>query len=93
VSLDPIVGREIGKRRPAMVVSPDEMNRNLETIIMAPITSKIRSWPTRISIALQNKPRSIALDQTRTVSVMRLGKKITVIDPGPALAILRDMFA
>lgn len=92
-NLDPVIGREIAKRRPALVLSPDEVNRHLDTIIMAPITSTLRPWPTRPLINLHGKQRSIALDQLRALSVLRLGRKITAIDPGPALAVLRDMFA
>jgi len=93
VDLNPTTDREMAKRRPALVVSPDEMNRHLATIVMAPITSTLRPWPTRLTITLQGKPRAIALDQIRALSLARLGKRIAVIDPAPALAVLRDMFA
>ena len=93
VALDPTVGREIRKTRPALVVSPDEMNQTLGTVVLAPITSTVRDFPTRYTIRLQRKTASIALDQIRTVSVERLLKKMTTIDPRPALAILREMFA
>ena len=93
VALDPTVGREIRKTRPALVVSPDEMNQALGTIVLAPITSTVRDFPTRYTIRLQRKTASVALDQIRTVSVERLLKRMTMIDPRPALAILREMFA
>ena len=93
VALDPTVGREIRTTRPALVVSPDEMNQALGTVILAPITSIVREFPTRYTIRLQRKTASVALDQIRTVSVERLLKKITTVDPRPALAILQEIFA
>ena len=93
VALDPTVGREIRKTRPALVVSPDEMNEALGTVVLAPITSTVRDFPTRYTIRLQRKTASVALDHIRTVSVERLLTKMTTVDPQPALAILREMFA
>jgi mRNA interferase MazF len=93
VALDPTVGREIRKTRPALVVSPDEMNQALGTVVLAPITSTVRDFPTRYMIRLQRKTASVALDQIRTVSVERLLKKMATVDPRPALAILREIFA
>ena len=93
VALDPTAGREIRKTRPALVVSPDEMNQALGTVVLAPITSTVRDFPTRYTIRLQRKSASVALDQIRTVSGERLLKKMTTVDPQPALAILREMFA
>jgi mRNA interferase MazF len=93
VALDPTIGREIRKTRPALVVSPDEMNQALRTVVLAPITSTVRDFPTRYTIRLQRKVASIALDQIRTVSVERLLKKMATIDPRPALAILKEMFS
>jgi mRNA interferase MazF len=93
VALDPTIGKEIKKTRPALVVSPDEMNAVLRTVVMAPVTSTIRNYPTRCTIRLAGKQASVALDQVRTVSFERLRGKITKIDASPALAILREMFA
>ena len=92
-NLDPTVGREIKKRRPVLIVSPDVMNRNLETVIAAPITSTHRPWPTRCSISVRGKARSVALDQIRCLSIERLARRVAAADAGPALAILREMFA
>ena len=92
VNLDPSVGREITKKRPCLVVSPDDMNVHLGTVIAAPITSKIHDWPSRVTVRLQRQQSSIALDQMRAVDVSRLIKKMTAIDPEPALAVLREMF-
>lgn len=93
VNLDPVVGREIAKRRSGMVVSPDEMNRALATVIVAPVTSTIRPWPTRVTITVDGRRRSVALDQIRAVDASRLGRRIATVDVGPALAVLREMFA
>lgn len=93
VNLDPTVGKEIKKRRPCLIVSPDDMNAHLGTVIAAPITSTIRVWPTRLAITLQRRRSSIALDQIRTIDGARLIRKMTRIDPEPALGVLREMFA
>jgi mRNA interferase MazF len=93
VNLDPVVGREIAKRRPGMVVSPDEMNRALDMVILAPVTSMVRPWPTRVSVSLGGRRRSVALDQIRAVDASRLGKRLATVDAEPALAVLRAMFA
>lgn len=92
-NLDPTVGKEIRKRRPVLVVSPNEMNRNLGTVIAAPVTSTHRPWPTRCRVTYRGRPRSIALDQLRCLDGARLGKRVAAIDPEPALRILRTMFA
>ncbi len=93
VALDPTIGREIRKTRPALVVSPDEMNQALQTVIVAPVTSTVRDYPTRYTLRLKRKTASVALDQLRTVSVERLLDRITTVDPRRATAILREMFA
>jgi mRNA interferase MazF len=92
VNLDPTLGSEINKRRPCLIVSPNEANEHLLTVIAAPITSTIRPWPTRLTIKLQRQNSSVALDQIRAIDQTRLIKKITTIDPEPALAVLREMF-
>jgi mRNA interferase MazF len=92
-NLDPTIGKEIRKRRPVLVVSPNEMNQNLGTVIAAPVTSTHRPWPTRCRVTYRGRPNSIALDQLRCLDVARLGKRIAAIDPEPALRILRTMFA
>ncbi|MGQ0750599.1 MAG: type II toxin-antitoxin system PemK/MazF family toxin [Betaproteobacteria bacterium] len=93
VNLDPVIGREIAKRRPALVVSPDEMNRALGTVIVAPITSTIRPWATRYTVKIDGRARSAALDQIRVVDRRRLVRRHAHIDPLPALDILQRMFA
>ena len=93
VNLDPTIGKEISKKRPCLIVSPDDMNAHLGTVIAAPITSTLRDWPTRITIKLQRQNSSVALDQIRMIDNTRLLRKITVIDTEPALDVMREMFA
>jgi mRNA interferase MazF len=80
VSLDPSQGAEIKKTRPCLVISPDEMNKYIKTIIIAPITSSIKNYPTRISITLDGKEGNIVLDQLRTIDKSRVIKKLGEID-------------
>ncbi len=76
VSLDPARGSEIKKTRPCVVISPDEMNHNINTVIIAPMTSSIKKYPTRVPVEFQGKKGQIVLDQIRTVDKTRLIKKI-----------------
>jgi len=76
VNLDPTIGHEIKKTRPCLVISPDEINRNIGTVIVAPMTTKSHSYPTRIEIKFKNKNGWIVLDQIRTVDKQRLVKKL-----------------
>ena len=77
-NLDPTLGREIKKTRPAAIVSPDEMNNNIGTVIIAPMTTKGRPYPTRVACSFQGKDGWVVLDQIRTVDkrclIKRLGK-------------------
>lgn len=77
VNLDPTVGSEIRKTRPCVVISPDEMNRHLNTIVIAPVTSQSKSYPTRLNIILEKKPNWIVVDQIRTIDKTRVIKKIS----------------
>lgn len=74
-NLDPTIGREIKKTRPCLVISPDEMNNYIGTIIIAPITSKSHDYPTRVKINLNQKDAWIVLDQIRTIDKIRLIRK------------------
>ena len=76
VNLDPTIGHEIKETRPCLVVSPDEMNRNIQTVIIAPMTTKSHKYPTRIPVTVQNKKGWIVLDQIRTIDNKRIIKKI-----------------
>lgn len=96
VNLDPTIGREIKKTRPCLIISPDEMNRHIATVIVAPMTTKGRSYPTRIPCEFQEKQGQIVLDQIRTVEKSRLVKKLGQIDSATqkaVLALLAEMFA
>lgn len=79
VPLDPTVGSEVKKTRPAVVVSPNEMNKYLQTVIIAPLTSTIKNYPSRVQATVKNKKGEIMLDQLRSVDKSRLTKKIEVI--------------
>jgi mRNA interferase MazF len=96
VNLDPTVGSEMKKTRPSLVISPDEMNRHISTVIVAPMTTKGRSYPTRVACRFQNKQGQIVLDQIRTVDKSRLVRragKINVPTQTEVLSVLGEMFA
>ncbi len=76
VNLDPTVGHEIKKVRPCLIISPNEMNEAIQTVIIAPMTTKSHKYPTRISVKFDNKNGWIVLDQIRTVDKKRLIKKL-----------------
>ena len=95
-NLDPTIGSEIQKTRPCVVVSPDEMNRNIRTVIVAPMTTAMKDYPTRIPCTFKNKQGQVVLDQIRTIDKARLVKKLGAIDSKAQLdtiSILQRMFA
>jgi len=96
VNLDPTIGSEIRKTRPCLVISPDEMNRHINTVIVAPLTTKGRNYPTRVNCRFQGKVGQVVLDQIRTVDKARLVKKLGRIDSktqAEVLEVLGEMFA
>ncbi|MEM6254913.1 MAG: type II toxin-antitoxin system PemK/MazF family toxin [Cyanobacteria bacterium P01_D01_bin.156] len=96
VNLDPTVGSEIQKTRPCVVISPNEMNRYIATVIIAPMTTRGKQYPTRIVCQFQGKNGQIVLDQIRTVDKNRLVKKLGRISQDEQkmlLATLAEMFA
>lgn len=96
VNLDPTVGSEIRKARPCLIISPDEMNRHIATVIVAPMTTKGRDYPTRVLCSFQGKTGQVVLDQLRTVDKGRLVQKLGRIDKetqGDVLTILAEIFA
>jgi mRNA interferase MazF len=96
VRLDPTAGAETAKTRPCVIVSPDELNRAVATVIIAPMTTVRRGWPTRVEINFQNKTGEIALDQIRTVDKSRLVKRLGKLDAATTnavLDVLGEMFA
>jgi len=96
VNLDPTVGKEIRKTRPCAVVSPDELNRHLQTVIVAPMTTGGHPYPFRVSCRFQKKEGYVVLDQLRTVDVHRLVRRLGRLSPAAVancLGVLTEMFA
>lgn len=95
INLDPTVGSEIKKTRPCLVVSPDEINHNIRTVIVAPLTTRGRPYPTRVPCRFKGKDGQVVLDQIRTVDQSRLIKKLGKIRGKTAAAVLdvlQEMF-
>jgi mRNA interferase MazF len=96
VNPDPTVSREIRKTRPCVVVSPDEMNEEIGTVIVAPITTKGRAYPTRVECTFQGKRGRVVLDHIRAVDRVRLVRrlgKLSSATSGEVLAVLGETFA
>jgi len=96
VSFDPSQGYEIKKTRPCLIVSPNEMNKYIKTIIVAPMTSRIKNYPTRIPVVFESKEGTIALDQIRTIDKSRIIRNLGSLDTKTAtlvLEILGKMFS
>jgi mRNA interferase MazF len=95
IALDPTVGHEIKKTRPCVIISPNEMNDNIGTIIIAPMTTKSHEYPSRLSIKFMKKEGWIMLDQIRCIDKSRLVKKLGVLeekDIRKVKEILKEMF-
>ncbi len=96
VNLDPTIGSEIRKTRPCLVISPDEINQHIATVIVAPMTSQGQPYPTRVACRFEGKDGQIVLDQIRTVDKTRLVKRLGRISQSAqeaVLALLAEMFA
>ncbi len=96
VILDPTIGSEIQKTRPCVIISPDEMNRHVATMIVAPMIAKGRSYPTRVACTFQGKDGQVVLDQIRTVDKLRLARKLGRLKKetqGEVLSVLTEMFS
>ena|SRR5208282_1957254 len=96
VNLDPTVGSENQKTRPCSIVSPDEINHHLRTVIVAPLTTRGQNYPTRVACRFQGKNGQVVLDQIRTVDRTRLVRKLGRLDGKTSvrvLEILQEMFA
>lgn len=87
VNLDPTIGHEIKKIRPCLILSPDVMNNNIRTVIVAPMTTKSHPYPTRVPVRFGGKAGRIVLDQIRTVDNIRLVKKLGKIKPREVAAV------
>jgi mRNA interferase MazF len=96
VNLDPTIGSEIQKTRPCAVVSPDEMNRHIGTVIVAPMTTGGKAYPTRVACEFEGKAGLIVLDQLRTIDRTRLIKRLGRLadeEQGSVLQVIAEMFA
>ena len=96
INLDPTVGSEIQKTRPCLIISPDEMNRHIRTVIVAPMTTAGKDYPTRVNCQFKKKKGQIVLDQVRTIDKTRLIKKLGKIDPETqveVISVLQRLFA
>ena len=96
INLDPTVGSEIQKTRPCVIISPDEMNRHIRTVIVAPLTTAGKEYPTRIPCEFKKKRGYIVLDQIRTIDKKRLIKNLGTLDAETQLkviSILQRLFA
>jgi mRNA interferase MazF len=96
VNLDPTVGSEIRKTRPCVVVSPDEMNRYVRTVVVAPLTTAGRPYPSRVPVRFAGKNGQVVVDQLRTVDKARLARQLGALEPREAAAVLevlREFFA
>lgn len=88
INLDPTIGSEIQKTRPCLIISPDEMNRHIRTVIVAPMTTAGKDYPTRIECNFKKKKGQIVLDQIRTIDKTRLIKKLGKIDPETQIEVI-----
>jgi len=96
INLDPTMGSEIQKTRPCLIISPDEMNRHIRTVIVAPMTTAGKDYPTRVKCKFKKKKGQIVLDQIRTIDKTRLLRKIDKIDPETqieVISVLQRLFA
>jgi mRNA interferase MazF len=94
--LDPTVGHEISKTRPCVVISPDELNRQLRTVIIAPMTTVKHAYPTRVPCRFGGRAGEVVLDQIRTIDKARLVKRLGTLDSKAAansLKVLQELFA
>jgi len=96
VTLDPTQGIEIQKTRPCLVISPDEMNQHLQTVIVAPMTTVTRPYPTRVALRFQGKRGQVVVDQLRAVDRQRLVRKLGTVSASTARVVsatLLEMFS
>ncbi len=96
VNLDPTVGSEVQKTRPCLIVSPDEMNQYIRTVVIAPMTTRQRNYKSRVAIKFDGKQGEVMLDQIRTIDKTRLIKKsgiLSVKKLKAVLSVLQEMFA
>ena len=95
IELDPTRGSEIRKTKPCLVISPNELNQHLRTVIVAPMTTGGQAYPWRVRCRFRERAGFVAIDQLRTVDSARLVKRLGRVSPGTltaVLAILQEMF-
>jgi len=95
IALDPSKGSEIKKTRPCLVISPDEMNEPLQTVVVAPMTTTQRKYPTRVNLTFRGKAGQVALDQLRAVDRQRLIRRLGTVSSRTARevsSLLLEMF-
>lgn len=96
INLDPTIGSEIQKTRPCVIISPDEMNRHIHTVIVAPMITAGREYPTRIKCEFKEKKGHVVVDQIRTIDKKRLIKKLGSLDSetqSKVISVLQRLFA
>ena len=96
VSLNPTIGKEIQKTRPCMIISPDEANKYLDTVIVAPLTSSYKNYHSRVNCKFDGKEGQIVIDQIRSVDKVRLSKKLGMIDKSTSqkvFSLLQEYFS
>ena len=96
IQLDPTRGSEIRKTRPCLVISPDELNQHLRTLIVAPMTTRGQPYPWRVTCRFQNRSGCVAIDQIRTIDAERITKRLGHISPNTlqaVLNVLQEMFS
>ena len=96
INLDPTEGSEIKETRPCLIISPNEMNRHIRTVIVAPMTTAGKDYPTRVPCTFKKKMGQIVLDQIRTIDKKRLIKKLGMIEPdtqSEIISVLQRLFA
>jgi mRNA interferase MazF len=95
VNLDPTIGSEIQKTRPCVIISPNEMNKHLSTIVIAPMTSNLNKYPSRVNVNYDNKKGMIAIDQIRTIDKKRIIKtlgKLSKTEIRSIKAVIKEAF-
>ncbi len=95
VNLDPTIGSEIKKTRPCFIISPNEMNKYLNTIVLAPMTTSLKKYPTRVSVNHNGKKGMIAIDQIRTVDktrIIRIFENLTNAEIEKCKAVIKETF-
>lgn len=95
VNLEPTIGSEINKTRPCVIISPDEMNTHLKTVVVAPMTTNLRKYPTRILVNTNGKKGMVIIDQIRSVDksrIIKIFEKLTIPEIKKLKAVMKETF-